>query len=282
MNIMVPNMNIITIQVICLFTILVCLCLTKAKPSWNFGLTVILLIAGLVSVFLFIYAFFFYKWGLSPAESLEDKDWLAFLSGYLSFSGSLVMAWLVFKQSAIINQFTIQEYGIHVKGEIDDLTTLERTKSIGKWTLRYPNNNKDYFKYDLCVNAQRLDTDDAKYKNLLWFKFYNYGKLPIHRLSFNHVIIRDLNSEEKDRIFFVYKGEKSSPFNGIHSIVPNDWVQICFVLPPIENYLSKKSYDFKISFSTEGMKSEEYINFVLYCDNKRLFMIDGKNVKPEI
>lgn len=81
-------------------------------------ITISLVLFILIESYVVIHLFFCYQWGF-PASvaqdnshdlSLSSSDWLSFLSGYLSFAGSLVMAYLVYRQSKIIDKLTISEY----------------------------------------------------------------------------------------------------------------------------------------------------------------------------
>lgn len=75
-------------------------------------------IITLIVMFIIIHLFFCYQLGL-PASVVQDNstdltlsasDWLGFLGGYLGFSGSLIMAYLVYRQNKTINNLTLSEY----------------------------------------------------------------------------------------------------------------------------------------------------------------------------
>lgn len=78
-----------------------------------------------VSMFEIVYCAFFFQWGYPAGPELTNGDWLSFLGGYLEFSGALVMAWLVYRQSETINKLAMQEYRIGVKAIPDKIELKE-------------------------------------------------------------------------------------------------------------------------------------------------------------
>lgn len=86
----------------------------KCKDAYDCIIAIMILIA----VFIVIHFLFCYQIGFPGSVSqnnntdlnLTSADWLGFLGGYLGFAGSLVMAYLVYRQSEQINNLTLSEY----------------------------------------------------------------------------------------------------------------------------------------------------------------------------
>ena len=291
-----------------LFIILLCAVLaffisyiSKRWPKYSTFLTIIKLLLLLTAGYALVYLFFFYKIGLPPVDGLDDSDWLSFLSGYLTFSGSLIMAWLVFtqsrdinnqntllnNQSRILNELTLQEYRIVLKGVIEFLELREfNEKELNKWTIIpriCENNQESYFKYDLIKkDISEIDyTSTTKY--YLFFKLYNFSKLTIEnfkirQVCFRHSYFENENNSNKELCYSVYDGREASVFNGTHIILPNDWVPICLVLPSVDDFDNEIAYRFEVfvSYKVDTQESENHLIFTLYRNNNLLTVVDEK------
>lgn len=274
---------------------------SKLRPKYGTFVTIIQFLLFLTAGYMSVYLFFFYKLGLPAADGLDDSNWLSFLSGYLSFSGSLIMAWLVFtqsrdinnqntllnNQSRILNELTLQEYRIVLKGVVESLELRDFNENeLNKWTIKprnCKNNQESYFKYDLIKNGiSEVDYTSAT-KYYLFFKLYNVSKLTIEDLKIMQVYFSRYNSgckdnNKKELCYKIYAGREASVFNGTHINLPNDWVPICLVLPNVHDFDNEIPYKLEVlvSYRIDTKESANRLLFTLYRDNNLLTVVDGK------
>ena len=276
---------------ICAIVFFICRKMVRKKPEWELILIIIQFLACLVFGFVAIYCFFFFRWGLPAGDSLDDKDWLAFLSGYLSFAGSLIMAWLVFKQSKhineqnellndqskILNELAMQEYNIHFKGVIKGFECIEYGKdSYDAWIHQY--SNTSYFKYDIVAEGEEPVFSEKSKKYCLSFNLCNESKLTVNDLTIEKVTIKDARSNKEVQRNCIFRELDGSVLNGIHSILPKDWIPICFVFHSIKRLKQNTAYtvDVLFTYKLNDEKVTAEISWILYWGYGKITFVDGK------
>lgn len=213
----------------------------KCKGAYDGIIAIMILIA----VFIVIHFLFCYQIGFPGSVSqnnntdlnLTSADWLGFLGGYLGFAGSLVMAYLVYRQSERINNLTLSEYkpsaSIIVQkcvrstdyGEDDGfainaiIQTVPGVKS------------EEYYSYH-CVAPINDSIEFEQFQILLFLNIVNNSKAPINNLSFKSLEIKEIGNES--RIFeYVNRGKDYDPADGHSDVLPSRYLKRCILIENI-------------------------------------------------
>lgn len=223
-------------------------------------ITISLVLFILIESYVVIHLFFCYQWGF-PASvtqdngrdlSLSSSDWLSFLSGYLSFAGSLVMAYLVYRQSKIIDKLTISEYLPSASIIIhESVKSIDYHNFCADNIIQCPPNNpeKKYYTFhcDLVDSAGILCEN---YEILLFTEIINNSKSTICKLSLLSIELEDVQDKRK-KIIFKNRSGSWDPTDRVTDLLPESKIGRCFLI-------DKMPKSFGISWMT--------INF-LYGDN---------------
>ncbi len=146
-------MNLTLLIIIISEVLLIGICLLlkqRFKNKINDLCSIIVLSLVLALGFELIYCAFYDQIGFPPGNNLTNSDWLSFLSGYLGFAGSLIMAWLVYKQDKKINELTMQEYQVVFSSVVKGLETKIYSKEEQDAVFYRPKNQPElYIKHDI-------------------------------------------------------------------------------------------------------------------------------------
>lgn len=230
-----------------LFVILVVILIPRLKERLRFKniATIGVVILALVVVYIVIHILFCYQLGF-PASvtqnsgadlTLSSADWLGFLGGYLGFAGSLVMAYLVYRQSAYINKFTISEYepsaGLIIKNCVK---STEHDRYIENNIVQsIPGAPEEHYYTVYYIPKENLGgIEDGKH--LVFVEIVNNSKLPISKISFSEIKIEELSVGGRE---YEYKNSicddvDLDPADGLAEILPGGKIKRCFVIdkPP--------------------------------------------------
>lgn len=233
----------------------------KEKNAYHISMAIITLIV----MFIIIHLFFCYQLGL-PASVVQDNstdltlsasDWLGFLGGYLGFSGSLIMAYLVYRQNKTINNLTLSEYVPSVSLIVQKSVNSTEFKDNDKFSLRdisqnIPGNkNEMYYSYH-CA-CPRNDIEYEAYSILIFVKIINESKAPICNLSFKSLEIEEL-MDKNNHFMFVNRGNEWDPSDGSTDILPGRMLKRCFLIERVPQ-------EIKTSWMTFNFSYEENIPF---------------------
>lgn len=206
---------------------------------------VIMTIAAMIEAFIVIHFLFCYQIGF-PASvtqdnsrdlSLSSADWLGFLSGYLGFSGSLIMAFLVYRQSGIINNFTLSEYRISasivIRENIKSIDySIQDNFRLTNIIQHMPGNKKDeYYSYH-CVTQIKDDCIYEQFNVLIFVGIVNNSKMTISNLSFKSLEITDVN-EGSNILIYENRSGDYDPADGYTDIFPGRILKRCFLIENI-------------------------------------------------
>lgn len=243
-------------------------------------------IIALVEIFIIIYFFFCYQLGL-PASVTQDNstdltlaasDWLGFLGNYLGFSGSLVMAYLVYRQSDTINNLTISEYEPSISLIIQESvnsTEFKEKKDIFVLTninqyIPGQKNNQYYSYHCTCLST---DIKCEEYSILIFVKIINNSKACIRNLSFQFLEIKELGSENVQ--FTFKKKDGTDPLDGYTDILPGRTLKRCFLIEKIPREIKPSWMTFYFSYR-ENLTFNPKI-LVSKAEGKSLFLLDASD-----
>ena len=230
-----------------LCVILLAILIPRLKEMLRFKniATIGVVILALVVAYIVIHMFFCYQVGF-PASVTQDPsadltlssaDWLGFLGGYLGFAGSLVMAYLVYRQSDFINKFTISEYepsaGLIIKNCVK---STEHDRYIDNNIVQsIPGAPEEHYYTIYYIPKEKLrGIEDGKH--LVFVEIVNNSKLPISKISFSEIKIEELSVGGRG---YEYKNSICNdvdldPADGLAEILPGGKIRRCFVIdkPP--------------------------------------------------
>lgn len=100
----------------------------KSKLAGNGGDTRFpwLVLISIVVGYLLIYAVFYFQIGLPSGSGLENKDWLAFLGGYLSFSGSLIISVMIYRQEKRLAKLTMKQSDFFLECAVEAIELADK------------------------------------------------------------------------------------------------------------------------------------------------------------
>lgn len=201
----------------------------------------------MVGLYIAIHFLFCYQIGF-PASvtqnnvmdlNLTSSDWLSFLSGYLGFSGSLIMAILVFKQSEKINKLTISEYTPSASLVIQACVKSSDYPNFMGNLLCYPRPETSMSYYTFHCRRKEDDektTEDDSFDLLLFAEIVNNSKSPITCLSFTNINIDEIKRDSKSRQSYTFFSceNVSDPADKKTTIYPGQALKRCFLIqnPP--------------------------------------------------
>lgn len=216
----------------------------RKRKKNNYSISyVFLLVLILISLFIAIHLIFCYGLGfpasINQTESdlaLRSADWLSFLGSYLSFSGALVMAFIVYRQSKIIDELTISEYKPTMSISI---ISCNKSTEYRKGEFKenniiqvLPTSSEPFYTYYCDCKETGKNTAFEDYSVLLFVEIYNHSKSPVNQLSFESI---DFSSIKSDKGHFKYskRGGNWDLADGLTHIIPGKKLKRCFLINKI-------------------------------------------------
>lgn len=233
------NIEISIVVVIFLFLLGLLAFRRLKKNDSTYHITITLFI--LIEAFIIIHFLFCYQIGF-PASVMQNNhtdlilsasDWLNFLSGYLGFAGSLIMAYLVYHQSEAINKLTASEYLVSVSLEVQDcVKSVDCDNFCGKRILQpiSKNSAEKYYTFH-CRRENDTVTDYEDFDVLIFTELVNNSKSTIKKLSFSGIEIREIDGG-KSYSFYNCFG-KLDPADKTTEIYPGKKLKRCFMIENI-------------------------------------------------
>lgn len=195
----------------------------------------------MIEIFLVIHFLFCYQIGL-PASLTQDNDtdlnltssdWLSFLGAYLGFAGSFIMAYVVYKQTEMINRITLSEYQPSVS-----IAVLSCVKSTAYEPGEFAENaimqvmpgtdEEEFYSYHYNLDETNVN-EFEDFKILIFVEIINNSKTSIKNISFKSLAIREVNSEGR-YINYEKKEEGFDPADRCTDILPNHSIKRCILL----------------------------------------------------
>lgn len=242
---------------------------------------------ALLEVFLVIHFFFCYQFGF-PASATQDNssdltlssaDWLSFLGSYLGFAGSLVMAYLVYRQSERINELTTSEYEASIGLVIQkSITSGEYQNNGEKFDLtsvmqHIPGKrNDEYYSYHCAVPKGSFNPE--QFSILVFIEIFNNSKSVIKNFSFCSLEIVDVKNNNK-LVTYQNRGKTDreyDPADSYTEILPGGFLKRCFLIESIPKEIPMSWMTF--SFSHDNGKLFAPRILVSKTEGNALFLIN--------
>lgn len=271
------------------FSTVVFLIALKKKNTTAATISVVI---TLVEVFVIIHLLFCYQIGF-PASKMQDNtndlilsasDWLAFLGGYLGFAGSFVMAYLVYRQSTLINKLTISEYAPCASLRIQcSVICSEHKKYIKDNILQSIPNNENTKYYTLHYSYVGEPENDWESKILVYAEVENNSKSTIYNLSFDTITLESLVPNQR---CYKYKNNVAynkmwDPVDGEMYILPGRCVKRCFVIDTMPSVIEMGWLDIsfmgdkKNNYYAKVLISKERGRALTFLDESNSFLINN-------
>ena len=239
------NIEILLFVILLLISIILCFLNVKRKALKGSAFSLlILLIFMLITLFVGIHLLFYYQVGFPASKNQAEKDlllsssdWLSFLGNYLGFSGSLVMAFIVYRQSKIIDELTISEYKPSISISIKSCNkSTEYKKDVFKdenILQVLPNASEPFYTYhcDLEDDGKKLNIEN--YSILLFVEIYNLSKSRINQFSFKYIDFKSNDEQYK----YINRGGNWDPADNLTQIFPGKMLKRCFLINRIPENL---------------------------------------------
>lgn len=240
----------------------------KCKEANSKEVNLILFIGLLLGLaFLALYLGFRFQLGFSPGPDLESKDWLCFLSGYLTFAGSLIMTLLVYAQNKKINELIAREYEISFEavpmGVAMKLDNMEEPTSVLKKII-YPKLRGTY-----DGESDKIESEPAQIVPFFYISLKNTGKLNIENLTFSQITVSPLEPNSSSTCTF----KMAQPT--FYTIQSKQTFRVCFALHGLPTSLPFS--DFNLSFRYGEQNKDCTIHFWVLQDKNGLLFSDGVN-----
>lgn len=235
----------------------------KGKERNNSVLIAILL---LIAFFVLLHFLFCYQLGYPASSSqersdlvLKSSDWLVFLGSYLSFAGSLVMAYFVYRQSKVLNDFTISEYSPSIGIKIVECRIIEKNDRAS--ILQKDKGNKDYYTFFPPFDFDRNQYDGSleDFGILLFSEITNYSKSTLHEFTLERIEIEEQSEfgdgEIGKSLLHVYYGtnlESLDPKNVKTALYPKSSLNWCFALWDVPKQFNISLMKIVFSFSNKA------------------------------
>lgn len=245
--------------------------------------SIALVTVTLIDAFIIIHLFFCYQWGF-PASISQDNakdltlgaaDWLSFLSGYLSFAGSLVMAYLVYRQTKKIDRLTLSEYQPSVSLLIQKTakSTDYPNFAVANIIQYIPEQPLDqYYTYHCDLVETNNECED--FSILLFVEITNNSKATIKKLSFLSIELQD-TQDRNQKILYKNRGNNWDPADSITEILPGSKLKRCFLMNKIPKSLGINWMTFNFLHGDSDSISTKTL--VSKSSNYELTFLNGMN-----
>ena len=251
---MMVILTIVLLIIACLLFGLIWRFKLKALEEYIHVRYLIWFVFGLIFLSEIIYGAFFYQIGPPPGENLNQADWLSFLGNYLGFSGSLIMAFLVYKQDRKINQLLLLDYQPAFRGEVLSYNqeTEESYTTIAK-EVYLQLNNLLYVKHDMKLSSKNKSSSvDNDVVFLVYITIENLSKLTANDVHINSIKIFD-GKQNNEGSIYSYKCEYAQ-INGTYRIFSKQKLRLCVAMHSFPQELDLSF--FQLSFSIAGFSED--------------------------
>lgn len=255
---------------------------SRLKEKGNDVCVLVMWAALLALGFEGIYIAFYNQWGPPPGPNLENTDWLSFLAGYLGFAGSLIMAWLVYRQEKKINELLLQEYKVTLKPSVKGIELKKYSDDeMDYYFYKFGGCNDLYIKHDveLLSDYKDVNINNSDLKSVIYFELINMGKLRVDNLCFNSVKIISPETNSIKYEFAFKKDIGGNLLNGSHQILPDNSLCVCLVFLSFPTTLSIHKLQLSFSYFLGTHQEEKDVIFLIHrTSDGQLVFVDGKRV----
>ena len=209
------------------------------KKHSSSHLMIYMVTLGLVEVYFIIHILFCFEIGF-PASAIQNsigeyalkpEDWLNFLGSYLGFAGAFVMAYLVYRQSRIIDMLTLSEYMPSLRIKLCKCTN-DGAFINGSIIQRISDDSDEpYYTYRLMAEVDS-STELEEFGILMFFEIINDSKTIVEGIDLLSVAIKELKSKNEKVRYYVQEDEWN-PIGQSTKIFPGHKVKRCIYIEKI-------------------------------------------------
>lgn len=227
------------------------------------------IIWSLILLFIFLGSVYvFANYSLKdPGADLTVADWLSFFGSYISFAGSLIMAYVVYRQDKTINQLTLQEYQTAFDIAFINARNCVSYGTEERYKVMIYDDEKLYIKHDVCPSEYIWQFPVKKVPYLL-VQIKNIGRMPVTGLTLESVTFSDILNPKYEDIFFFEKSRLSGNImNGTYTLEPTSLVQCAFYFHGFDLPEGYYSALLKLVYNSNGIQTQYEYNFVVTVTN---------------
>ena len=255
----------------------------RTEAAW-FAIALLVLISSFVGV----YAAFYGQAGLPAGEGLSSADWLSFLGGYLGFAGSLIMAWLVYRQDTKLKELTMEEYKPAfyscIRGVMTVTDTVEGREKVFTTVEDGEKTKKIYFTNDAFpVNmSKKMFLCTEEHMPVICFTIENAGKLSAEKLRFDELKISPYGSKNAGRAYRFEEKTGGNLLSGRHELLPGKALNFCVAMHLLPDRLEFSLAQLSFSFEMKEERTNETIQFYIEKHEEKIFVSDGEHLYKAI
>lgn len=221
----------------------------------------------LLCVFLVTVNFFANYPVKDPDEDLTVADWLSFFGSYIGFAGSLIMAYIVYRQDKTINQLTLQEYQTAFDIAFINAYNCASYGEKERYKVMIYDGGELYIKHDVCPKEYnwQLPVNNVLY---LLVQIKNIGRMPVTGLTLESVTFSEmLNPQNEIVLSFEKRRLSGNIMNGNYTLEPNSLVQCAFYFLKFDLPEGYYSALLKLTYNVNGIQAKYEYTFVTTVTN---------------
>ena len=197
-----------------------------------------------------------------PGEDLSVADWLSFFGSYIGFAGSLIMAYVVYRQDKTINQLTLQEYQTAFEITFVNAESCESYNDEQRYKVMIYEGSKLYIKHDICPEGYGWPPPSATVPYLL-VEIKNIGRMPVTALVLESVTFSEMPNQNYEKtLFFEKRRLGGNIMNGNYTLEPTSLVQCAFYFHGFDLPAGNYSAVMKMGYNANGIESQYEYTFV--------------------
>lgn len=228
---------------------------------------------GLLMVIHFFFCFHIHHVGfpLSATQETEEtygltaSNWLSFIGSYLGFAGSLIMSFLIYHQSRIINDYTISEYAPSIGISVHDCLTQAEVCNYNQTSiLQVDREGREHYAFFCDLVSGAFNNRKEAFESiqvLVYTEIQNHSKSTITRIKFIEIELNEINNPSS---CFTYnnRGGIMDPVSEGLCLYPKESVNLCFVLNQIPREMKiswmtiRFQYDKKLTIEVKKLFSK--------------------------
>ena len=242
------------------------------KPTSAPVLNTYIVLSGLILLFFDTVYYFSCVFPVTDISKLTPSDWLAFWGSYLGFSGSLLMAYIVYKQDSIINQLILKEYKTTLDFEFLSADICKSYDSTLRNNVIVSGTSGLYIKHDLCPQNHQwiLPISDIPY---ILTKITNIGKTAATKLTLESIRVSPMNH---DKDIHEYHFENSQMggniLNGKYVLDTGSSINCAFYLHAFIRNEGNYSCLLKFSYYVDGICFTDEYSFVILVKRHQAYL----------
>lgn len=236
------------------------------KTNKNSYFYIVICLSLLIVAFEIVYVFFYFQVGLPASKNQDDidlklsaSDWLSFFGSYLGFAGSLIMAFVVYKQDQKITELTLQEYQPALYFRITGYS-IKDINSITSPMIK-DCDSTDYLRCDASQTETYESAVPDNQRCILYISLKNIGKQPLTGFMFESIEVEQNSEYEKK--YELIDSDINKMELSLRPWEPDCSINIAIVLKPCKEFWDNAKSKCRILYTCSGGKKPLYFNFII-------------------